>query len=206
MRDLEQHAPEVMRDERGDGREQCAERLDEPFGLLVVGEVGRAQRRAHVAIEQPDGRLRDVARRLVVFVREREQVGEREALLEQAQALLHDGDVGGGVARFAVVHARDEEVLARYGLEQRARDAGALGELGEGEELFGSLGVGSGDRGRQGRVGGVEVAVEDAADERERESPAAEVPRTRVSRSRWSGPYQATRPDRSGGGSRRRFW
>ena len=119
---------------------------------------------------------------------------------------MHDRDVGGGVARFAVVHAGDEQVLARDGFEQRDRHARALGELGEGEELLGRLGVGAGDRGRERRVGGVEVAVEDAADEREREAPARAARGSAPSRSRCSGPYQATRPDRSGGGSRRRFW
>ena len=160
----------------GDRGEQRAERFDEPLGLLVVGEVGRAQRRAHVAVEQPDGRLRDLARRLVVLVREGEQIGEREALLEQPQALLHDRDVGGRVARLAVVDPGDEEVLARDGFEQRDRHAGAFGELGEGEELLGGLGVGSEDGGGEGRVGGIEIAVEDAADQREGEAPAAQLP------------------------------
>ena len=39
LRDLEQHAAEVVRDQRGHGREQGAERVDEPLGLLVVGQV-----------------------------------------------------------------------------------------------------------------------------------------------------------------------
>ena len=42
LRDLEQHAAEVVRDECGDGGEQRAERLDETLRLLVVGQVGRA--------------------------------------------------------------------------------------------------------------------------------------------------------------------
>ena len=43
LRDLEQHAAEVVRDERGDRGQQRAERVDEPLGLLVVGEVGESR-------------------------------------------------------------------------------------------------------------------------------------------------------------------
>ena len=41
LRDLEQHAPEVVRDERGDGGQQRAERVDETLRLLVVGRARR---------------------------------------------------------------------------------------------------------------------------------------------------------------------
>ena len=84
LRDREQHAPEVVLDERGDRGQQRAERVDEPLGLLVVGQVGRAQRCAHVAVEQRDRLLGDVVRRCVVLAGEREQIGEREARLRAA--------------------------------------------------------------------------------------------------------------------------
>ena len=74
LRDREQHAAEVVLDERGDRGQQRAERLDESLGLLVVGEVRVAQRRAHVPVEQRDGLLGDVVRRVVVLAREREQI------------------------------------------------------------------------------------------------------------------------------------
>ena len=93
LRDREQHAAEVVLDERGDRGQQRAERVDEPLGLLVVGEIRRAQRRAHVAVEQRDRLLGDVVRRVVVLAGEREQVGEREAGLEQRQPGAHDVDV-----------------------------------------------------------------------------------------------------------------
>ncbi len=112
----------------------------------------------------------------MVLVREREEVGEWEALLEQPQTLLHHGDVGGRVARLPVVHARHEEVLAHDGFQEGDRNPGAFGQLGECEELLRGLRVGARDRGGERRVGRIEIAGEDTADEREREALSAQLP------------------------------
>ena len=111
LRDLEQHAPEVVRDERGDGGEQRAERVDEPLGLLGVGEIGLAERAADVLVEHLDRVVGDRAGRLVVAPGEREQVGEREAGLEQSQPGTQHVDVVGGVAGPPVTLLGHEESL-----------------------------------------------------------------------------------------------
>ena len=123
LRDREQHAAEVVGDERGDRGEQHAERGDELLGLLVVGEIGRAQRLPHVLVEQRHRLLGDVSRRRGVFACEREELGQRQAAFEQRQTLLHDRDVGSRVALRAVVDARQEQAFARDRFEEGERDA-----------------------------------------------------------------------------------
>ena len=67
LRDLEQHAAEVVGDERGDGGQQRAERLDQPLGLLVVGRgrcvwIGRRTCSSNISTAS----VGDRARRVVV--------------------------------------------------------------------------------------------------------------------------------------------
>jgi hypothetical protein len=93
-----------------------------PVGL----SSGRSTRNgAHVAIEEPNAVSR--CRAVRVIVRERQQIRERETLLEEPQALLHDGDVGG---RVLPVEHRATRRFSRDGLEHD-RYAGPLGEPGK---------------------------------------------------------------------------
>ena len=174
LRDLEQHAPEVVRDERGDGGEQRAKRLDETLGLLAVGELGRLERTAHVLVEHLDRVAGDRSGRLVVATREREEVVEREAGLEEPQAGAQHVDVVDGVTGTPVAQLGNQEPFAHDGLDQRSGDAHPGRELVEVEQLGVAL-LRAGDRGGERRVGGVELTVEQPADHRERESLALEL-------------------------------
>ncbi len=70
------------------------------------------------------------------------------------------------------MHLGDEQALARDSVEQCLRDAGARRELGERHELVaGRVGDGRGEA----CIGRVELAVEEAADQVEREPPCLEV-------------------------------
>jgi hypothetical protein len=66
----------------------------------------------------------------------------------------------GRVGIAAIVRTRDQQAFVHDRLEERLRHAGALCELGERQELLARVGVG--DRDRERRVGGVEVAADDA--------------------------------------------
>ena len=83
-------------------------------------------------VEHLDRVAGDRAGRVVVTAREREQVGEREAGLEQAQPGAQDVGVGLGVAGASVALLRDDQPLAHDRVEQRRRHADAGGELVEG--------------------------------------------------------------------------
>ena len=113
-------------------------------------------------------------RRVVVTASEREQIGEREAGLEQAQPGAQDVGVGRGVAGAAVALLRDDEALACDRVEQRRRDADAGRELVEGQQL-GVARLRAGHRRRERDVGGVELTGEQPADHREREALALEL-------------------------------
>ena len=82
-----------------------------------------------------------------------------------------------GVKRgFAVAVLRHEDAFADDRFEERRGHARPFGELVEREQAVG-LGVGhrDRDRGGEGGVGGVELAVEQPADDREGEALALEV-------------------------------
>ena len=90
---------------------------------------------------------------------EHEQLVEREPGLDEAHAGGDDRDVAGRVARLALVVARHEQPFVRDGFEQRERDAAALRQLVEREELLGVLRVGGEHGLRERLVGGVELAA-----------------------------------------------
>jgi hypothetical protein len=179
--DLEQHAPEVVRDERRDRRKEDSERLDETVGALVVGQVGGAERLADVRVEHRDRALGGPARGFVMPARQRQELGHRQTGLEETQPGGDDVDVGGREPGVAFVAAGNEEPLAHDRLDERIGHARPRRELVEREELLGAaLGsavlVDRADHGRRQRlVGAVELAGHDAADDGEREAPTLEV-------------------------------
>ena len=108
----------------------------------------------------------------MLAAREREEVGERQARLEQPHAGRDDLRVARRVALDAVALLRHEQPRLHDGLEQRAGDAGRGGELVEREQVVSRL---VGDRGGERRVRRVELAVEQAADQCERQPSVLEV-------------------------------
>jgi hypothetical protein len=84
-----------------------------------------------VLVEHGHRGLRDVAGGRVVVTCEREEIGEWEPRLEEAQARGDDLDVGVRVAGHTVVQPGDEQALALDRLDERERHAGARGEFGE---------------------------------------------------------------------------
>ena len=107
--------------------------------------------------------------RIVVAASEREQVVEREAGLEEAQPGAQHVDVVERVAGAPVTLLRNEQPFPDDRLDQRRGDPDPGGEVVEGEQLGVAL-LGARDRGGERHVGGVELAVEDAPDHRQREA------------------------------------
>ena len=90
---------------------------------------------------------RPVAEKMVTLgksgtLHDRRRRAEPVRLALEQLALLHDADVGGRVARLAVVDPGDEQVLPYDRVEQGDGDARPVGELGQGQELLGALDVG----------------------------------------------------------------
>ena len=174
-RHLEQHAPEVRGDERGHRGQQRPERLDEPARPLLVAEWRVEQRLAHVRVEHRDGLLGDRSGHVVLASSQREEVGERQPGFEEPQPGAH----GVGVARGVPVGvspspctwgtsrpSRDDASSSASGTPARAASSESVTEL-----VTGRVGDGRGETG----IGRVELAVEEAADQVEREPPRLEV-------------------------------
>ena len=174
LRDLEQHAAEVVGDERRDGRQQRAERVDEALGPHVVGEVARPQRAPHVLVEHLDRALGDLACSVVLTAREREELGEREAGLEQSQPARSTS------ASAAVYPATPSRCCGTSSPSRATASSSGAGTPTRSASSSRSSRSASpvlraGDRGGERHVGGVELAVEQPADHREREALALEV-------------------------------
>ena len=206
--DLEQHRTEVVRDERGDRRQQRAERVDEQVGLLGVGDVARLEGAPNVLVEHLDRIGGDPHVRVVVPPRRAQEIGEREPGLEEAQpgaepsasasvypdspsrcwatispSLTTTSSSGAGTPTRPARSSSDEE--------RRAVEVAALQRAG--------------DRGREG------ASAASSSPATRRRITASEKPwrwrsRMRARRSTCSVPYQAMRPTRCGGGSSWRFW
>ena len=204
LRDLEQHAAEVVRDERGDGREQRAERVDEPLGLLVVGEVRVLERSAHVLVEHLDRVGGDRASRRGDGARARAAPGAGSRLRAGAGPAQHVG-VGLGVAGPPVALLRDDQPFAGDRLEQGRGHADPRRQVVEGQQL-GVARLRAGDRGRERRVGRRRAHRRASRRITASEKPWRWSSLMRPRRSTWSAPYQAIRPSRRGGGSSWRFW
>jgi len=174
--DLQQDAPEMVGHHVGDGGEQEPERFHHALGPFRLGEVGGAQRLAHVGVEQFNGLGGHHPGHGVVATREVEQLGHRQPRFHQAQPVGHQLDVGPAEAQLAVVGAGHEQPLAHEGVEDGGRDAAPGHQVVDAEQLFGGLlGARLGHRRRQVLVGGIEVAVEETADDGEGEAPSLEV-------------------------------
>ena len=133
-------------------------------------------RTADVLVEHLDRVAGDRARRVVVAARQREEVGEREAGFEQAQAGAQHVGVGRGVARTRRRAAgRRAALRATTASSSGAGTPTRVGELVEGEEL-GVAGLRAGDRGGERHVGGVELTGERAGGSPRARSPGAGGP------------------------------
>ena len=178
LRDLEQHAAEVVRDQRGDRGQQGAERVDQPRGLLVVGErracwIGRRTCASNISTASRGDR----ARRVVVAARQREEVGEREARFEQSEPGAQDVGVGLGVARRVRRAAAATIRPSRADrVEQRCRHADARGELVEREQLGVACLRARRPRRRAARRSASSSPASEPADHREREALGAGAP------------------------------
>ena len=146
-------------------------------GGVVARRV--ADRLADVFIEQLDGTLGEPAHRLIGIAGQRQQVGERQTELQEAQRRPDEVDVGGGVALLAVDGSAQPDALALHGLDQRGRHAAAgrervqIQEFGRG---FAALGPSGGDGGREVRIGHAQLAADHAPDRRQRQPFALERP------------------------------
>src|SRR4029453_5613252 len=131
-------------------------------------------RLAHVLVEQLDRPSRERDHGLVRVPREREELAEREPVLEEAQGAADHVDVGCRVPDLAVDRAAEIDPLALDRLDQGGGDAAAAREAVQGEELvLSSLPPSPGDRDGQVGVDGVEPIAEHPLDGRERETAAA---------------------------------
>ncbi len=115
-------------------------------------------------VEHLDRILGDHASRLVVAARQREELRQGQARLEQTQAGRDELGILGRVARLAVVWLRHQQAFAHDRFEDRTGNAGTCGELVESERLPELC---LRDGGGEGHVGRVELAREHPSDDRE---------------------------------------
>lgn len=147
---------------------------------MTTDRVLGPERRPHVLVEQSHRVLSDRVRRRVVAPGQREQLAQGEARLEQREPAPHEVDVARGEALLAVDGARHEDPGLDDRTEQGRGDPGSGGDVVErqGHALAtGTVGArgGGGHGGGHRGVGGVELTVEEPADDREREAPLLEV-------------------------------
>ena len=178
LRDLEQHAAEVVRDERGDRGQQHAERGDELVGLLVVGAIGRraaACARSCRTARPPARRCRGSTRGASRASASRS--GSGKPGFEQRRPGAHDADVARGVARLPR-RARGARAVLRARSPRAAR-AGTLERCASSASERNSsrvLGVGARrPRPRAARRSASSSPLDDPADQREREALRLEL-------------------------------
>ena len=198
--DLEQHAPKVVRDERGDGGQQRAERFDETLRLLGLVELRRLERATDVLVEHLDRVAGDRAGPLVVTASEREQVVEREAGLEQAQPGTQHVDVVERVAGTPVALLRERAALRARSPRPAARGSPTRAARSSRPSSSASPCWAPATAAASG------TSVASSSPSRMRRITASENPcrwssLIRPSRSSWSVSYQPTRPSRRGGGA-----
>ena len=176
LRDLEQQLTEVVGDERGDGGQQRAERVDEALGLLVVGE-----RRCRATAAARARRTSRPRRSAIARVR-------RRGAASPARAGRGAGSRPRAAAGPSAARRRPRRCSPRapsrcWGTTRPSRAMASSSGAGmptraASSSRSSSVGVAvlrAGDRGGERLVGGVELAGEQAADDREREALALEV-------------------------------
>jgi hypothetical protein len=136
---------------------------------------------AHVGVEQLHRLGGHRPGHGVVAAGQVEQLGHGQAGLDQSQAVGDQAHVGGAEAQLTVGGAGDEQSFAHEGVEDGGGDPAAGHQLVDAEQLLGRprvtrLGAARlGHRGRQVLVGGVEVAVQETADDGQGEAPPLEL-------------------------------
>jgi len=170
---LEQDAAEVVRHEVGDRGQEGAERVDQLLGALGLVQTGMAQGLAHVLVEHLDRVARDRPSGLVVPTRERQQLREGEADLEEPESRAEHLGVALRVAGAAIPLLGDDQSLAATASSTAAGTP--TWRARSSRVRRGRRHAAPRRRRRRGGVGGVEPAVDDAADDREREPAPLQV-------------------------------
>jgi hypothetical protein len=129
-----------------------------------------------VLVEQLDRSARQRDHGLVRVPRERQELAEREPVLEEAERAADHVDVRGRVPDLPVDRAAELDPLTFDRLDQRGGDAAAAGEPVQAEEfVLASLSARRRDRYGQVGVRGVEPIAEHPLDRRERQAPTPKL-------------------------------